>query len=177
MDTYYKYLKDKKGAIFFAVCRGKVSEGLDFSDSRARAVIITGIPFPPFKDPKVVLKRQYLENLIKHTPTKPPGSSTVSANKNLQNSKSATLSPDEWYNQQAARAVNQAIGRVIRHRNDYGAILLFDGRFAAPKNISQLSKWLRPFVKVDDYFDGMRDRLIAFFSDKASEEMVYSLFL
>jgi len=27
------------GALFFAVCRGKVSEGLDFSDNNARAVI------------------------------------------------------------------------------------------------------------------------------------------
>ena len=41
------------GAVFFAVCRGKVSEGLDFSDAKCRAVIITGIPYPPYKDPKV----------------------------------------------------------------------------------------------------------------------------
>lgn len=27
------------GAVFFAVCRGKVSEGLDFADNNARAVI------------------------------------------------------------------------------------------------------------------------------------------
>lgn len=28
------------GALLFAVCRGKVSEGLDFSDDNARAVIV-----------------------------------------------------------------------------------------------------------------------------------------
>ena len=29
----------RTGALFIAVCRGKVSEGLDFADSNARAVI------------------------------------------------------------------------------------------------------------------------------------------
>jgi len=31
------------GALFFAVCRGKVSEGLDFTDNNARAVITVSI--------------------------------------------------------------------------------------------------------------------------------------
>ena len=38
------------------------------------------------------------------------------------------LSGEEWYKQQASRAVNQAVGRVIRHRHDYGAIILCDER-------------------------------------------------
>lgn len=42
-----------RGAAFFAVCRGKVSEGLDFSDRAGRAVIITGIPYAMKTDPKV----------------------------------------------------------------------------------------------------------------------------
>ena len=41
----------------------------------------------------------------------------------------ARLSGQEWYSQQATRAVNQAMGRVIRHRHDYGAIILADERF------------------------------------------------
>lgn len=39
------------------------------------------------------------------------------------------LSGQDWYRQQASRAVNQAIGRVIRHRHDYGAVFLCDHRW------------------------------------------------
>lgn len=42
-----------------------------------------------------------------------------------------SLTGSQWYNQQASRAVNQAIGRVIRHRFDYGAILLLDTRLVS----------------------------------------------
>jgi len=34
------------GAIFLAVCRGKVSEGLDFADENARGVVSFHLPFP-----------------------------------------------------------------------------------------------------------------------------------
>ncbi len=36
-----------------AVCRGKVSEGLDFANNYGRAVVITGLPYPAAFDPKV----------------------------------------------------------------------------------------------------------------------------
>ena len=52
----------KKGAIIFAVCRGKISEGLDFSDDAARCVIIIGIPYPMTVDPRTILKKHYLDN-------------------------------------------------------------------------------------------------------------------
>lgn len=63
MNEYYEKIRDPsyKGAIFLAVCRGKVSEGLDFADANGRAVLITGLPFPPLMDPRVILKRKYLE--------------------------------------------------------------------------------------------------------------------
>jgi hypothetical protein len=47
----------QRGACLLAVCRGKVSEGLDFADSRARLVLLTGIPYAPAMDPKVCRAR------------------------------------------------------------------------------------------------------------------------
>ncbi|XP_037938569.1 regulator of telomere elongation helicase 1 homolog [Teleopsis dalmanni] len=123
MEEFYQAIRDSKGACFMAVCRGKVSEGLDFADRNGRAVIITGLPYPPFKDPKVILKRRYLED-----------------NRTKENE---LLSGQEWYGLDATRAVNQAIGRVIRHRHDYGAILLCDMRFQQQSQVQQLSKWIR----------------------------------
>lgn len=125
MTEYYDKINDAtaKGAIFMAVCRGKVSEGLDFADINGRAVIITGLPFPPLKDPRVILKKRYLEE-----------------NRTKENE---ILSGNDWYSLEAIRAVNQAIGRVIRHRNDYGAILLCDARFRDNRVKSQLSSWIQ----------------------------------
>lgn len=50
------------------------------------------------------------------------------------------------------RAVNQAVGRVIRHRNDYGAIILADERFSNGGIQSQLSAWIRPHVQRHEDF-------------------------
>ena len=52
--NYRAKLRDPaaRGAVFLAVCRGKVSEGLDFSDAAGRAVVITGLPFAMKADPK-----------------------------------------------------------------------------------------------------------------------------
>lgn len=140
--------KESRGAIFFAVCRGKVSEGLDFSDAKGRAVIVTGIPYPPFKDPRIILKKQYLQD---NQHSSPQGN---------------FLTGTEWYNQQASRAVNQALGRVIRHRKDFGAILLCDERFGNPSTIGQLSKWLRGRVATSASFGEVQGGLARFFKDK-----------
>ncbi len=66
IDRYYSaiYEDDQKGAVLMGVCRGRISEGLDFSDNAARMVIIVGIPFPQMFDAKVILKRNYLDSKI-----------------------------------------------------------------------------------------------------------------
>ncbi|OQR82959.1 hypothetical protein ACHHYP_15276 [Achlya hypogyna] len=132
------------GAIFMAVCRGKVSEGIDFSNENGRAVVITGLPFAPIKDPKIVLKKEFLDQAVV-----PAGETKLSGN--------------NWYVQQAARAVNQAIGRVIRHRHDYGAIILLDERFGYAQQRGTLSKWLQPYCHNFGSYGEAHGTLVRFF--------------
>ncbi|KAJ4828057.1 hypothetical protein Tsubulata_049121 [Turnera subulata] len=144
---------NKKGAAFLAVCRGKVhifiqcpqvSEGIDFSDDNARVVIIVGIPFPNLHDVLVGAKKKYND--------------TYKTSKNL-------LSGSEWYCHQAFRALNQAAGRCIRHRFDYGAIILLDERYKEERNRLYISKWLRKSIQLYDSFDASVEGLKSFFRD------------
>jgi regulator of telomere elongation helicase 1 len=126
-----------------------VSEGIDFSNNKGRAVVITGLPFPPTKDPKIILKKSILDEVVV------PHGELVRRNLAglhcLRVRLTALLlcwqklTGNAWYIQQASRAVNQAIGRVIRHRHDYGAIILLDERFALKQQQECLSKWLQPY--------------------------------
>ena len=50
------------------ICRGKVSEGLDFSDRAGRAVVITGIPFANARDAKVGFVMSALKAIL-HCPS------------------------------------------------------------------------------------------------------------
>ncbi|RLN97186.1 hypothetical protein BBJ28_00007138 [Nothophytophthora sp. Chile5] len=118
---------EKTGAIFLAVYRGKVSEGIDFSNDNARAVLCVGIPFPNVKELQVSLKRKYQDQ------------------KSRMDTK--LVNGHVWYQLQAFRALNQALGRCIRHRQDYGAILLLDSRHRFNAHTKSLSKWMRPFIQ------------------------------
>ncbi|XP_047450348.1 Fanconi anemia group J protein [Mugil cephalus] len=146
LQTYYdaiKYCEERDGALLIAVCRGKVSEGLDFTDDNARAVVAIGIPFPNIKDLQVEQKMKY----------------------NDQHCKSRGLLPgNRWYEIQAYRALNQALGRCIRHKNDWGALILVDDRYRSNPNkyITGLSKWVRQLVQHHDTFGNAMQSLVAF---------------
>lgn len=110
----------KTGAILFAVFRGKVAEGIDFADNEARCVIAVGIPYASTKDPVVSLKMKYND--------------TYGKTKGL-------LKGQDWYVVQAFRSFNQALGRCIRHKDDWGIILLVDDRISSKTD--NLPKWVR----------------------------------
>ncbi|KAF7994684.1 hypothetical protein HCN44_004156 [Aphidius gifuensis] len=120
MDNYRKDCQ-KKGALLFAVFRGKVAEGIDFSDNEARAVITIGIPYGVRTDAAIECKLLYNDK--------------YASRKNL-------LKGQDWYTVTAYRALNQALGRCIRHREDWGAIIMIDSRFMYEKNQSYLPRWI-----------------------------------
>lgn len=59
--------------------------------------------------------------------------------------------------------MNQAIGRVIRHRRDFGCVVLCDARFAEERNRQSLSLWARPFVRECSGFGKVAADLARFF--------------
>ena len=132
--------------------RGKGSEGIDFSDEAARGVFIIGIPFPlsPNIDIKINLKMKYLDQ--------------------IQDKKSEkSISGQYWYDIQAVKSINQGIGRVMRHKKDYGVIGLFDSRFCKkPQVKSNLSDWAREVLS-EDSFDVFEKKVSKFFNAKKKE--------
>jgi hypothetical protein len=143
LTEYYEAIDQGKQCLFLAVCRGKVSEGIDFSDNYARTVIIIGIPFPSLTSLQVKLKRSYLDEMSSNSPSSlPPGVTGAGGSVT-----SKYLTGDQWYDQQAFRAVNQAFGRCIRHMKDFGVIILCDPRYQKSQNQQQLSRWVRSNIR------------------------------
>jgi len=83
---------------------GKLSEGINFSDDKARCVIIVGLPFPNPSDAELTMRMEFIDRRFDGGGRR-------------------------MYNNICMRAVNQAIGRSIRHINDYSTVLLLDERF------------------------------------------------
>jgi len=132
---YVNAVEGVRGAVIFAIARGKLTEGVDFTDRQCRAVVVCGLPYPPAFDPKVKLKKRFLNDLM------------------ASGNEKSVVAGQVWYAQQATKAINQTLGRVIRHRNDYGAVLLLDKRFLQPAINKDLSKWLLPSMRAYEKFD------------------------
>jgi chromosome transmission fidelity protein 1 len=105
------------GAILFAVVGGKLSEGINFSDDMGRMVIMIGLPFPNKQSVELQERMKYLDS---HT----------------------SLTGTEYYENLCMRAVNQCIGRVIRHQNDYACVVLLDIRYKSARIQQKLPKWI-----------------------------------
>ena len=146
--------RDLKGGILFSVCRGSCSEGMNFKNDNARLVIVIGIPYAYLGDPKTQLRKEYQDEFNKYYYSF------------INNKKIKKLSGSEWYNQNALKCVNQALGRVIRHANDYGSMLLIDTRYQQYSNINLISKWVRDLCII--YNNKNNENLIKSINDNST---------
>lgn len=64
------------------------------------------------------------------------------------------------------RAVNQSIGRAIRHANDYATILLVDRRFATNRIRSKLPRWIGEEFVVCEEWGAAAKGIAGFFKEK-----------
>ncbi|KAM7290333.1 hypothetical protein ISCGN_026978 [Ixodes scapularis] len=103
INGYIESIACGEVSLMCAVHRGRISEGIDFSDNLARAVISIGIPFPSTQQEDVHLK-------MKFNDARQP----------------QLLDGRHWYQIQAKRAVNQAVhlGNGVLVRADKMAYIM-----------------------------------------------------
>lgn len=137
-----------RGAVLFAVIGGTLSEGINFSDAMGRAVAVIGLPFPNPHSAEWKAKAQY-----------------ISA-KAISQGRDGKAAARDFYENVCMRAVNQSVGRAIRHRGDYAAICLLDRRYAAPHIQAKLPAWIRNSLANGTGLREVEKHLDAFFAEK-----------
>lgn len=143
---------DQKGAILLSVVGGKMSEGINFSDDMARAVVMVGLPYPNIKSGDLIAKSRYIER------------------KSLQHGDTASTAKrkaKELYKDICMRAVNQSVGRAIRNINDYAVIFLIDARYQTANVKNGLSQWIeKRIIPGSTDLDKSIERTARFFRGK-----------
>lgn len=137
------------GALMLAVVGAKLSEGINFSDALGRGVIMVGLPFASSHSVELKERMAYVSSI-------PNAVSNAGR---------------ELYENLCMRAVNQSIGRAIRHANDYATILLVDQRYASDRISKKLPQWIGKDLRVGGFPDAVR-AVAGFFRDKKKQVMI-----
>lgn len=142
------------GAVMLCVMGGKLSEGINFNDHLGRAVIGVGIPYPRPQDAVLNLTIASAASAsrsegcsLRDVVSRVKVQSGVAGEDEKQLSASVARRPPaevKMYHAVAMRAVNQAVGRCIRHANDYAVIILLDCRYRDGAVWQHLPSWMQP---------------------------------
>ncbi|KAI1882536.1 hypothetical protein AGOR_G00251760 [Albula goreensis] len=138
------------GALLLSVVGGKMSEGINFSDDLGRCVVMVGMPYPNIKSPELQEKMAYLDKHMPQVGGRSPGRALV---ENL-----------------CMKAVNQSIGRAIRHRGDYACIVLLDHRYSRPTTLHKLPEWIRTSTQIQPSFGPAFSSVRKFFLEKKQQQ-------
>jgi chromosome transmission fidelity protein 1 len=137
-----------RDATLLSVVGGKMSEGINFSDEMGRTVVMIGLPYPNPRDPEIVERMAFLNARQAAGGTASQGPSAG----------------QRYYEGLCMRAVNQSIGRVIRHANDYAAIVLLDARYSHGRVQGKLPAWIRQSLRQHDTAAAAAAEMSAFFA-------------
>ncbi|KAI9740815.1 MAG: ATP-dependent DNA helicase chl1 [Claussenomyces sp. TS43310] len=136
LSEYSEAIASGKGGLLLSVVGGKMSEGINFSDRLGRCVVIVGLPFPSIMSGEWKAKLGYIERVTEERLE----TQGVSVGERKEMSKRAGR---EFYENACMRAVNQSVGRAIRHRADYAAIVMVDRRFGTARIKGKLPGWIQ----------------------------------
>jgi len=176
LQAYSTAVREEGGALLLCVVGAKMSEGINFSDDLARCVVMVGLPYPDCTDPELQQKMAFLDDQqrdqqrgrLSHAQSGEAASS--SSSKRCLSKAFVPSAGQEYYENLCMRAVNQSIGRAIRHRGDFAAIVLLDRRFVTKKSVvSKLPKWIGDRVTPLEAFGPAVRHLRLFFAKKRSE--------
>ncbi|CAH9088546.1 unnamed protein product, partial [Cuscuta europaea] len=152
-----RQLESMNGAILFAIVGGKISEGINFSDGMGRCIVMVGLPYPSPSDIELIERVKHIEGIGRPSSLiKTPEVSVQAqcfngdAQAGLNILRSCKHRGKQYYENLCIKALNQSIGRAIRHINDYAAILLVDGRYASDpteRRSSHLTNKLPQWIK------------------------------
>ena len=110
VEEYKREAESQSGAVLCGVFRGRNAEGSNFPYKQARGIFLIGVPYADYSDPVVKAQIDYF------------------------NRKSKGLG-ERWYVMDAFRAANQAMGRGIRHRDDWCNFILMDRRYGPHRRL------------------------------------------
>ncbi|KAL1962787.1 hypothetical protein VTN77DRAFT_9156 [Rasamsonia byssochlamydoides] len=134
LQEYSNTIESGSGALLLSVVGGRLSEGINFSDRLGRGVLIVGLPFPNIQSAVWQAKIQHVEQTAY---------AKSSAGSEETRKAAAKAAARDFYENACMRAVNQCIGRAIRHRNDYAAIIMIDRRYDDDRIRRKLPAWIR----------------------------------
>jgi DNA excision repair protein ERCC-2 len=118
LENYKQACDNGRGAVFFSIARGKVSEGVDFAGHYGRCVLMFGIPYQNTLSRNLKARMQYL-------------------NDNFQ------IRENEFLTFDAMRQCSQCVGRVLRSKFDYGMMIFADERFSRKDKKEKFPEWIK----------------------------------
>eukprot|EP00892_Ulva_mutabilis_P012133 jgi/Ulvmu1/9292/UM050_0041.1 len=153
------------GALLICVVGAKLSEGINFGDGLGRCVMVLGLPYPDLRDPELNERLMHADRLAEGG----RGQVSVSSSTESKLGKGGR----EMYTNLCMQAVNQCVGRAIRHARDYAAVVLVDVRYTAGDSGGQtlrtkLPHWVtRRWTDCPDTFAPALQGLAQFFRGMA----------